>query len=108
MIEAGDVVVALLPGAREVKRRPAVVISTPDYQAVRPDLILAIITSRVEDADTAFDCVLFDWREAGLKTPCAMRSFLFTTEQNAVRKVGRLSAADWNEVQGRLKLAIEL
>jgi mRNA interferase MazF len=80
MIEAGDVVVALLPGARETKRRPAVVISTSAYQKLRPDVILAIITSRVEDAHTDFDCVLFDWRKAGLQTPCAMRSYLFTTE----------------------------
>ncbi|HEX8465387.1 MAG TPA: type II toxin-antitoxin system PemK/MazF family toxin [Abditibacterium sp.] len=81
-LKPGDVVVALLPGARETKRRPAIVVSTPDYHAARPDVLLAIVTSRVEDADTAFDCVLFDWRAAGLRTPCAMRSYLFTIEQS--------------------------
>ena len=69
MIEAGDVVVAFLPGARESKRRPAIVVSTRDYHNERPDVILAIITSRVEDANTEFDCVLFDWRDAGLRSP---------------------------------------
>jgi mRNA interferase MazF len=106
MIEAGDVVVAFLPGARESKRRPAVVVSTRNYHNERPDVILAIITSRVEDADTPFDCVLFDWQEANLRLPSAMRSYLFTTEQTDVTKIGRLSEADWNEVQSRLKLAI--
>jgi hypothetical protein len=91
MIEAGDVVTALLPGARQTKRRPAIVVSTPDYHAARPDVLLAIITSRVEDADTAFDCVLFDWREAGLRSPSAMRSYLFTREAHT-----------------RLKLALEV
>lgn len=106
MIEPGDVVVALLPGARETKRRPAVVISTSDYHQARPDVLLAIITSRVEDATTEFDCVLFDWQDAGLRSPSAMRSYLFTVEQNQVTKIGHLSAADWNAVQARLKLAI--
>ena len=61
MIEPGDVITALLPGVSETKRRPAVVISTPAYHAARPDVILALITGRVEKADTDFDCVLFDW-----------------------------------------------
>lgn len=106
MIEPGDVVTAFLPGARETKRRPAIVVSMPDYHAARPDVLLAIITSRVEDADTAFDCVLFDWREAGLRASCAMRSYLFTVEQSEVNRIGHLSDADWREVQARLKLAL--
>lgn len=99
---------ALLPGARETKRRPAIVISTADYGAARPDVLLTIVTSRVEDADTAYDCVLFDWREAGLKLPCAMRSYLFTVEASEVKVIGHLSDADWNEVQTRLRLALEV
>lgn len=108
MIETGDVVTALLPGVSETKRRPAVVISTPAYHTARPDVLLALITSRVEDADTKFDCVLFDWETAGLKLPSAMRSFLFTKPASQVVKIGRLSDADWREVRARLKLAIEL
>ena len=69
MIEPGDVVTALLPGVSETKRRPAVVVSTPAYHAERPDVLLALITSRVEDADSSFDCVLFDWSDSGLKIP---------------------------------------
>ena len=108
MIRPGDVVVALLPGARETKRRPAIVVSVPDYHLARPDVILAIITSRVEDADTAFDCVIYDWRDAGLRTPCAMRSYLFTVEQTEARRIGRLSDADWSEVQARLKRSLAI
>jgi mRNA-degrading endonuclease toxin of MazEF toxin-antitoxin module len=106
MIEPGDVVVSFLPGARESKRRPAIVISAPDYYARRPDVILVIITSRVETANTDFDCVLFDWRNAGLRSPSAMRSYIFTVEQNEVTKIGHLSDEDWREVQARLKLAL--
>lgn len=106
MIEPGAVVTALLPGARSTKRRPAIVISTPDYHAARPDLLLAIVTSRVEDAVTPFDYVLFDWRQAGLSLPSAMRSYLFTVEQIEATKIGHLSPEDWQEVQARLRLAL--
>ena len=107
MIESGDVVVSFLPGARESKRRPAIVVSVSDYHDERPDLILAIVTSRVEDATTQFDSVLFDWREAGLRSPCAMRCYLFTVEQSEVVKIGRLSDDDWKAVQKRLRRAID-
>ncbi len=83
-------------------------ISAPDYSVARPDLILTIVTSRVEDADTAYDCVLFDWREAGLKLPCAMRSYLFTVEISEAKIIGHLSDADWREVQARLRLALDV
>lgn len=108
MIESGDVVVSFLPGARQSKRRPAIVVSAPDYHDERPDFILAIVTSRVEDATTPFDCMLFDWQQAGLHSPCAMRSYLFTVEQNEVIKIGRLSDADWQAVQKRLKRALDI
>ena len=108
MIETGDVVVSFLPGARRDKRRPAIVVSKRAYHDARPDLILAIITSRVESATTEFDCVLFDWQKAGLRSPCAMRSYLFTVEQDEATKIGHLSDADWKEVQERLRRALEI
>ncbi len=108
MIKAGDVVRALLPGVSETKNRPAIVISTEAYHSERPDVLLALVTSRIENADTAFDCVLFDWEAAGLKLPSAMRSFLFTKPQTQISKIGRLSDADWQEVQRRLQTALEI
>ena len=108
MIEPGDVVTALLPGVSETKHRPASVVSTAAYHARRPDVLLALITGRVEKADSEFDCVLFDWQDAGLKVPSAMRSFLFTKPAAKVTKIGHLSTADWREVQARLRLALEL
>ncbi len=48
MIEAGDVVVVLFIGARETKRRSAIVLSSPDYNGQKTDLILAMVTSNIE------------------------------------------------------------
>ncbi len=106
MIETGDVITAFLPGVSETKRRPAIVISTPAYHKARPDVLLALITSQIEKADTAFDAPIYDWEEAGLKLPSAMRSFLFTKPVREIVRIGHLSAADWAEVQARLKLAM--
>lgn len=108
MIEAGAVVTAYLPGVSQAKRRPAVVISTAEYHNARPDVLLALITSQIEKANTVFDAAIYDWEEAGLVLPSAMRSFLFTKPVREVIKIGRLSDADWREVQARLKLAIEI
>ncbi len=108
MIEPGDVIAAFVPGAHEGKRRPCVVISTQNYLSQRPDVTFAIITTQVEKATTEFDCVLFDWRDAGLQFPSAVRSYFYTTKQSEVHKIGRLSAADWQEVQIHLRLALEL
>ena len=108
MIEPGDVVTALLPGVSETKRRPAVVVSTPAYHQARPDLLLALITTQVQDATTEFDAVIYDWEEAGLKLPSAMRSFLFSKRASDVRNIGRLSDADWGEVQERLRRALAI
>jgi len=108
MTESGDVVTAFLPGVSETKRRPAVVVSTPAYHQGRPDVLLALITSQVEKADSPFDAAIYDWQEAGLKAPSAMRSFLFTKPVRDVIIIGHLSEADWREVQARLKLALDV
>ena len=43
MVKAGDVVTVDFPGAAGLKRRPAVVISTDEYQRHRPDVIVAVV-----------------------------------------------------------------
>ncbi len=58
MLKPGDIVTVDFPGVTGVKRRPAVVVSTADYQRHRPDVILGIITSQVADATTPLDYVL--------------------------------------------------
>jgi mRNA interferase MazF len=45
MPEPGDIMTVDFPGATGVKRRPAVVVSSPLYHTHRPDVILGVITS---------------------------------------------------------------
>jgi mRNA interferase MazF len=99
MITAGDVVVADVPGATGVKRRPAVVLSSDSYHAQRPDVILGLITSNVAAATASTDHVIQDWHAARLHRPSAFRAFLVTRVQASVQVIGRLSDRDWQAVR---------
>ncbi len=130
MLLPGDVVWADFPGAKETKQRPCVVVSSELYQGTRPDVLLAVIranwwrgkriktarpdvllaviTSNIAIATAPTDFVLFDWREAGLDETSAVRIYISPRWQHQVTRIGHLSEADWNEVQARLRLALEV
>ena len=105
-IKPGDVTVVEFVGARETKRRPTVVVSSALYHEHRPDVILGVLTSRVDAATGPTDYVLRDWAEAGLARPSAFRAFVNTYPVGAIRIVGHLTARDWQEIQARLSLAL--
>lgn len=42
----GDVVTVDFPGITGVKRRPAVILSSTTYHAIRPDVIVGLITTQ--------------------------------------------------------------
>ncbi len=107
-LRPGNVVVVDFPGVTGVKRRPAVVISSVDYHAHRPDVILGILTSRIADATTPLDYVLQDWAAAGLRRASAFRAFLITPPATGTRPIGDCSARDWGEIRVRLARAIAL
>ena len=108
MLLPGDVVWADFPGAKETKQRPCVVVSSELYQQTRPDALLAVVTSNIAIATAPTDFVLFDWREAGLSEPSAVRIYISPRWQHQVTRIGHLSDADWGEVQARLRLALEV
>ena len=106
MAEPGDVVTVDFPGAQGVKRRPALVISTPTYHQYRPDVVLGLITSQTAVATGPTDYILQDWTAAHLNRPSAFRAFLVTVPVNRVAVVGHISQRDWQEIQSRLRIAL--
>jgi len=106
MIRPGDVVTVDFPGARGIKRRPAVVVSTDTYHKTRPDVILSLLTSQVAVATGPTDYVLQDWQTAGLRRPSAFRAFLATLPTASLTTIGHLSEQDWRKVQGCLQVAL--
>lgn len=107
-LRSGDVVVVDFPGVTGIKRRPAVVVSSDEYHRLRRDMIIGTLTSQIPAGIGKFDWILGDWQSVGLHQPTAFKAFLVTLPVSAARKIGRLSSADWKEIQNRLALAIEL
>ena len=107
-LRAGDVVTGLFAGSVGDKTRPAVVVSSATYHQHRPDVVICFLTTQVAGLNSPTDYVLHNWREANLTQPSALRCFFVTVRASEVNQIGRLSDADWTQVQDRLKLALEL
>ena len=107
-LRAGDVVTGMFVGSRDTKARPAVVVSSQTYHEHRPDVVICFLTTQIAGLNSPTDTVLHDWREAGLTQPSAFRAFFITIRASELTRIGHLSGADWNEVRGRLLLALEI
>jgi mRNA interferase MazF len=77
LFDPGDVVAIDFPGVTGVKRRPAVVVSSPVYHASRPDVVVCLITSQTIPSGPT-DYILEDWAQAGLRVPSVFRCFFAT------------------------------
>lgn len=107
----GEVVLVPFPFAdlAATKVRPAVIVSGSVYHRTEPDLILVTITSQISGSQQPTDYLLQDWKEAGLLAPSVVKVSLATLEPAMVRhRLGRLTARDLREMEGRVKLALEL
>ena len=90
----------------ENKHRPALVISTAEYFRCRGDVVVLPISTKIERAKCKTDCVLHDWREAGLRKTSYVKCNPVTLKQNElVEYVGRVTDADLAEVLECLRQA---
>lgn len=107
LLVPGDLVTVDFPGARGVKRRPAIILSSDTYNSIRPDVILGLITSKTKNLGST-DYILQDWSEAGLKIESIFRSFIVTipVSNNNLTKIGHVSQRDWKGICNCLKNAL--
>ncbi|HWD28984.1 MAG TPA: type II toxin-antitoxin system PemK/MazF family toxin [Rhizomicrobium sp.] len=78
-----------------VKRRPAVVVSSPAYNRARPDVVVMAVTSQLRASATFGEVWVGDWKGAGLLKPSAIKPIFATLEQSLVlRRLGALTAND--------------
>lgn len=106
MIQPADVVTVDFPGAKGIKRRAAVVVSTHTYHTTRPDVVLGLLTSQTAEPAGPTDYLLQGWSAAGLHSSTAFRAFFATLPVTSIVVIGHLSDRDWQEVQGRLRIAL--
>ncbi len=105
----GDVVLVPFPftDLSASRVRPAVVVSSEDYNVQSSDLIVAMVTSRPQTGPS--DYRLQDWQEAGLMYPSWVRAKLATLEQRLIQfSPGRVSDRDVIAVEMRLAWALGL
>ena len=90
----GDIVLVPFPftDQSETKRRPAVVISSGEYNERQPDVILMPVTSQLRASARPLDVIIENWKLAGLLKQSAIKPIIATLEQTLV--IGRLGAID--------------
>src|SRR5437667_1698348 len=82
----GDVILVdiAFSGASGSKRRPAVVISTSNFNSAGIKLIVAAVTGNVSPPFRPGDTLLKEWSAAGLVKPSAVRGVLATVDKSDV------------------------
>jgi mRNA interferase MazF len=103
----GTIVLIEFQGAHQRKRRPALVVSSSLYHSNRPDIILGIITKKIDQAAAPTDHIIQDWQPAGLHVPSSFRAFLETHPATTIiHEIGNLTQRDWEQIQICLRRAI--
>jgi mRNA interferase MazF len=102
----GDVVLVPFPFTDQTgtKKRPAVVVSSAEYQVQRRDLVIMAITSQVRSRLAFGEFMVAEWRKAGLIMPSAVKPVLTTIEKRLVlKRLGQFHPADVKALQTSLE-----
>lgn len=95
--EFGDLILVPFPFTDQTgtKKRPAVVISSVDYNTARRDLVIMAVTSQLKSSEMFGEVFVARWESAGLIRASAIKPVITTIEQTLVlRHLGRLAAED--------------
>jgi mRNA interferase MazF len=95
--EFGEVVLVPFPFTNQnaQKKRPSVIISSSEYNAARPDLILIAVTSQVKTPLLFGEIMISDWRAAGLLKLSVIKPVITTVQKDLViKKLGKLMPTD--------------
>ncbi len=107
--EPGDFVLVPHPLDRpdSGRQRPALVISSANYNQVTGELIIAQVTGRLSAPPRIGDSPVFTWQEANLSSTSLVRSRLATVKASLViRPLGRLNPDDFQAVLKSLYAAV--
>jgi mRNA interferase MazF len=105
----GDVVLVPFPFTDQSasKKRPAVIVSSAQYDQRRLDVILMAITSQVKPSLSFGETVITDWKKAGLIKPGIIKPIITTAEKRLViKRLGRLQPTDEKAIQQTLQLIV--
>ena len=109
--DRGDVVLVPFPFSdlSGAKRRPALVVTTAEYNEASNDVVIAQITGNTSSRPLTGDHILSKWKEAGLLAPSLVRARLTTLHANLlVRALGRMPDDEMRLIDLRLAEALGL
>ena len=107
----GDVVLVPFPFSNQTdaKKRPAVIISSDAYNNISSDIVIMAITSQTEKTIGIGECLIQDWRDAGLLKPSAVKPAISTIEQTLVlKKLDKISLQDLISMDTALKEFLDI
>jgi mRNA interferase MazF len=112
MIECsrGDVVLVnfIFSDESGVKRRPAVVISSNEYNRSRNEAIVAAITSQINRLLIG-DYLIADWGKAGLLFPSVATGIIRTVKHTMIdRKIGAMPVTEMEIINSKLRVVLNL
>jgi len=85
------------------KKRPALIVSPPEFSARHGDVVLLAMTSQKQQDDLA----LQEWESAALPKPTWFKPLIATiTTEVIVRRLGSLSVADRSRAVRAIRVAI--
>jgi mRNA interferase MazF len=102
----GEVVLVPFPFTDQTtsKKRPAIVVSSSDYNFNRPDLVLMAVTTQVREPAPFGDTAVIHWKQAGLIKPSVMKPIFTTIEQGLViKRLGELAEKDKQALRDMLQ-----
>jgi mRNA interferase MazF len=102
----GDVILVPFPFTDQsgLKRRPAVVVSSAEYNARRQDLVIMAVTSQIRPQPLFGDLTVAEWKKAGLLAPSVVKPVLTTIEKRLViKRLGHLQQADVRSLRASLR-----
>ncbi|MCC7211132.1 MAG: type II toxin-antitoxin system PemK/MazF family toxin [Candidatus Brocadia sp.] len=107
----GDVVLVPFPFSNQatIKKRPSVIVSSDVYNNTSPDIVIMAITGKTDKTLNVGECLIEDWRDAGLLKPSSIKPAVSTIEQGLViKKLGKLSPKDLFRMENALKEFLDL
>jgi PemK-like, MazF-like toxin of type II toxin-antitoxin system len=111
VFERGDIILVPFPftDQKTIKKRPAVVISSSEYNKILSDVIIMAVTSQTERSFNVGECIIKDWQYAGLLKPSSIKPVISTIEQNLIlKKLGSLSSEDRITLNEGIKELLDL
>ncbi len=93
-----DIVLVPFPftNLKSFKKRPALVIS-PDAYNDRLDVVIAFITSKMDQSNRYGDYIIKEWSKSGLPKPSMLRmKFATVGKFMIIKKIGKLAKKDQN------------